>query len=372
MEYGKAGLRQFITAFVFIGIVSVLFALNLIIKPPEVLVSERRKPAEFPELTIGTVASGSFMDKFEGYAADHFVFRDGFRAIRAFTVLDVLMMTDKSGVYRSENVGVGEFKSIDADAYVQSAEKIRKVAESPQLEGLNIYYTIVPDKSIFAERYMPGFDPAQAEELLSSVLADLDYIRLIGTDALGADSYYRTDLHWNQAEIAKAVELLSSEMGVSTDISGYSKETAGDFSGVYAGHLALPVPPDSLSYLTLPTLSASYLNDKTLQFEPGPVYDLERFKGIDPYDIFMCGPQPIVVLENKNATTQRELYIFRDSFGSSLAPLMANSYSKITLIDLRYINWSIVDQFVQFEPGSDVLFIYSSQILNNPSTLQVQ
>ena len=371
MEYGKAGLRQILTACVFIGVVSILFVLNLAVQPPEVLVSERRKPAAFPELTIGTIASGSFMDKFEGYAADHFVFRDGFRALRAFTVLDVLYMTDKSGLYLSETVGVGEYTPIDVNAYLQSAEKIHTVARSPQLEGMNVYYTLVPDKSIFAERYMPGFDPGLAEELFSSVLFDLDYIRLIGTDVLSADSFYKTDLHWDQTEIPGVAELLLSTMNVDADISGYTTETAGDFYGVYSGHLALPIPPDSLSYMTLPALTATYLNDTTLQFEPGPVYDLERFRGIDPYDIFLCGPQPIVVLENRSAATQRELYVFRDSFGSSLAPLLSSSYSKITLIDLRYVNWNIIDQFVQFEPGSDVLFIYSSQVLNNPSVLQV-
>jgi hypothetical protein len=116
-------------------------------------------------------------------------------------------------------------------------------------------------------------------------------------------------------------------------------------------------------------LQVSYLNENTLQFESGPVYDTERFAGVDPYDIFLRGPQPIVVLEN-DAAPERELFLFRDSFGSSLAPLLAGSYSKVTLIDLRYINLMLLDQFVEFPPGSDVLFIYGSQIFNNPSVLQ--
>jgi len=370
MEYGKAGLRQFLTAFVFIGIIGIFLILNLVIAPPDVLVSERRKPARFPELTMNTVVSAGFMDKFEGYAADNFVFRDSFRAIRAFTVLDVFLMTDKSGIYRSKNVGVGEFKRMDTGAFTQSAEKIKKVADSLLLEGLNVYYTFVPDKSIYAERYMPGFDPALAEKILSGVLGELSYIKLTDTDALSANSFYKTDLHWNQAEISKVVKLLCSRMGAPLDLNGYVKETAGDFRGVYPGQLALPTSPDSLFYITLPSLKASYLNDKTLQFESGPVYDLARFKGIDPYDLFLCGPQPLIVLENE-AVPERELYLFRDSFGSSLAPLMAGAYSKITLIDLRYLNWKIIDQFVQFTPGADVLFIYSSQIFNNPSILQI-
>ena len=371
MDYGKAGLRQYLSSLIFIGIIGVFFILNLLITPPEVLVSERRKPAKFPELTVDTVLSGDFMGKFEGYAADRFIFRDSFRLIRSFTVFDVFFQTDKSGLYRDNKVGVGEFKRMDANAFAQTAEKIRKVAESPQLSGLNVYYTFVPDKSTFAGRYLPGFDPEAAEKVLEGVLGGSSYISLTDSGTISATSFYSTDLHWNQTDISDAVMFLCSAMGANADLSEYTKVTAGNFKGVYPGQLALPVAPDSLAYMTLPTLQASYLNENTFDYESGSVYDLERFLGIDPYDIFMRGPQALITLENEAITNGRELYLFRDSFGSSLAPLLAGAYSKITLIDLRYINWQLIDQFIEFTPGADVLFIYSSQIFGNPSILQV-
>jgi hypothetical protein len=92
---------------------------------------------------------------------------------------------------------------------------------------------------------------------------------------------------------------------------------------------------------------------------------------IDPYDLFLRGPQPLIILENQASVQERELYLFRDSFGSSLAPLLMNAYSKITLIDLRYIHAGLLEEFIEFTPGADVLFLYSSQIFNNPSVLQV-
>jgi len=116
-------------------------------------------------------------------------------------------------------------------------------------------------------------------------------------------------------------------------------------------------------------VDASYLNEKTLEFESGPIYDFERFGGIDPYDFFLRGPQPLIILENESAP-ERELYLFRDSFGSSLAPLLTAAYSKIYVIDLRYINFLLLDMFIEFNPGSDVLFMYGSPIFNNPSVLQ--
>ena len=56
--------------------------------------------------------------------------------------------------------------------------------------------------------------------------------------------------------------------------------------------------------------------------------------------------------------------IFRDSFGSSLAPLLIESYDKITLVDIRYIQSGMLGNFIDFD-SQDVLFIYSSGLLNN-------
>jgi len=61
--------------------------------------------------------------------------------------------------------------------------------------------------------------------------------------------------------------------------------------------------------------------------------------------------------------------LFRDSFGSSLAPLLIEFYSKITLIDMRYINSNNYLEMIEFD-NQDVLFLYSTLIVNNSSTLK--
>lgn len=59
----------------------------------------------------------------------------------------------------------------------------------------------------------------------------------------------------------------------------------------------------------------------------------------------------------------KELLLFRDSFGSSIAPLLLENYSKITLIDLRYLSKDILENYIEFE-NQDVLFLYSTLVLN--------
>lgn len=102
------------------------------------------------------------------------------------------------------------------------------------------------------------------------------------------------------------------------------------------------------------------------------MYYPDKFYGIDPYDLFLAGPQPLITIENPNAKTDKELFLFRDSFGSSLAPLFTSAYAKVTLIDLRYMDSRMIPSLVDFGENPDVLFMYSAQILNNSETLLVK
>ena len=364
-----ARLRDILNAAVFIAVIAGLTLLNLLTKPPAILVSERRPPAPLPALSASTVFSGSFMSRFGDYAADSFIFRESFRTLKALTVFGAFVQTDKSGLYFGK-AGIGEFQATDPVAAGQTVEKIKRAAEA--VSGLapdcRIYYAVVPDKSMYAGKYLPGFDLAATEGILAEVLDGIPYISL--ADCLGADSFYRTDLHWDQSRIESVVRRLGDAMGVSYDLRDYETMYAGAFQGVYPGQMALPAGSDLMRYLNLPGLRARRLDDRTLLYEDCPVYDTERFRGIDPYDLFLLGPQAVVELVNP-AVSEGVLYLFRDSYGSSLAPLLANAYSRVVLIDLRYIDLRVLDQFVEFQPGADVLFLYSSQILNNPSVLRM-
>jgi hypothetical protein len=270
--------------------------------------------------------------------------------------------------------GAGKFEPVKEDEYRQSAAKIRRMAE--RLEGLNVYYSVVPDKSYYSGRKLPGFDPQKAETILAEELPGLTYIDI--SSVLKGGDFYRSDLHWNQSAIESVVKTICEATGVSLAQGQIPNRviSAGEFYGVYAGQLALPMEPDRMTSC-LPegkdaeTFTARYLNHRG-EIEEGPVYDLKAFKGNDPYDIFLRGSQPLIRLSGEaGIPSGKTLYIFRDSFTSSLAPLLVYCYDEIVLIDLRYIDSRVLGNYVEFKPGSDALFLYGSQILNNPVILKV-
>ena len=96
----------------------------------------------------------------------------------------------------------------------------------------------------------------------------------------------------------------------------------------------------------------------------GDMYIMEKAYSKDPYEMFLSGTAPMITIENPAAKSDKELVLLRDSFGSSLAPLLAEGYKKITVVDIRYIQSSFIGNFVDFE-NCDVLFLYSTALLNN-------
>ena len=141
------------------------------------------------------------------------------------------------------------------------------------------------------------------------------------------------------------------------------KVATENFHGVYYGQSALPLKPEKIVYLTNPELDAmSVLNYET--GKTGGIYDFEKLNGKDPYEFYLSGAVPLLEVTNSSAEGERHLIIFRDSFGSSLSPLLMRDYSKITIIDTRYLLPNFIGNYVDFE-GADVLMMYSTIILND-------
>jgi hypothetical protein len=125
----------------------------------------------------------------------------------------------------------------------------------------------------------------------------------------------------------------------------------------------LPVDADRITYLTNDTLANCIVYDHQNGREMS-VYDMEKAADRDPYEMFLGGSLAVITIDNPNANTDKELVIFRDSFGSSIAPLLVEGYAKITLLDARYLHQNMIGNFVTFD-NQDVLFLHSTSVLNN-------
>ena len=128
------------------------------------------------------------------------------------------------------------------------------------------------------------------------------------------------------------------------------------------------LPSEKLTYLVSEAISNAKV-DNFQNKNVTTVYDEAKFTSDIPYDVFLSGATPLTVITNEKAGNGRELVIFRDSYGSSIAPLFVDSYSKITLVDLRYMASSALSQYVDFD-GAEVLVLMSDKIVNNSILLK--
>lgn len=331
--------------------------------------SERRALKQFPEFTLQTVLSGSFMENFEGYTLDQFPMREGFRSIKAQVAKNVFLRKDNNGLYEAE----GFLSKLDAPLNEKSvdraADRFRFVYERYLKDkNVNAYVAVIPDKNAFLAKEN-GYPAMDYDALYSRIYEKTDFLKPIelrGT--VGLEDFYKTDTHLSQEKLLPLASALLDGMGGKADASYETVTLDTPFYGVYHGQSALNPKPDTVKYLTNETLESckvfDYQNNKEIS-----VYELAKAEGKDPYELFLGGPLSLVTLENPDAQTEKELILFRDSFGSAVAPLLAEDYKKITLVDIRYLHPMLLGNFIQFE-SQDVLFLYSTSVLNNSETIK--
>jgi len=158
------------------------------------------------------------------------------------------------------------------------------------------------------------------------------------------------------------------------DVKNYEVSAPSEFYGVFYGQSALPMEADELVYLTndaIKNAKVSILDEVTFEMKPAEVYTLENLQSDDPYEVFLAGATALITIEKEKATTDKELFVFRDSYGSSLTPLLIEEYKKITVIDLRYISSMFLKQLVEWKDGADALIILGTDVINSSSILKV-
>ncbi len=330
--------------------------------------SERRGLKSFPKLTFRNVESGKFMEDFEKYTLDQFPMRDTLRSIKAVGNFYMFGRKDNNGLYLADGYLSKLEYPLNEDSIEYAAQCFENVYNL-YLDGKadSVYGVIVPDKNYFlaAKNGYPSLDYDRLSGMLENRMEFMKFIDIRGLLEIG--DYYRTDTHWRQERITDVAAYIASEMGVTLS-GGYDvMQLEKPFSGVYYGQAALPIEKETLYYLENETIKNSTVYD----YESGKtvgVYDMEKADGADLYEVFLSGSRSLLEITNPIAQSDRELVIFRDSFGSSLTPLFIEGYSKITVIDIRYIAPAYLKRYVDFE-GKDVLFLYSTLVLNNSDTL---
>ena len=351
-------MKNKIFVFGFLILIYGFMMISIFDKNLEFSYNERRYLATLPSFEFNTKTS----NKVEKYLLDHFPLRDSFRKIKGLFNYNVLFKLENNDVYIKDNY---VFKSIyplnkkSIDNYNSYLDNMNKLFTSNN----NVYFMIIPDKNYYLND--KNFLNIDYDYLYNNVGIKYNSIDL--RNILSLEDYYYTDTHWRQENLDKVVFELSKKMKFNYEDINYKKNNYSEFYGIYYGE-SLNNKPDTLTYLTNDIIDNSkvfYLENDKLN----SVYNINNLNSMDSYNVYLDGASSFIEIYNNNSLSNKELVIFRDSFASSITPLLTPYYKKITLIDNRYINSTNYLNLIEFN-NQDILYMYSTLIINNSSSLK--
>ena len=350
--------KNIVLSIIFITFLFTFMIVNIVKKDDDISYSERRKLEKAPKITYDSVINGTYFSKLDKYTTDQFIWRDNFRKIK----IDIDLLTNYNKLYLYNDYIIEETYPLNKESVINVTNKINDIKRTYLNETNNIYYSVVPDKNYFVNDDNLKLDYDELKNIMNSNL-DIKYIDIF--NELSLEDYYKTDTHWREERLFKVVNKLSKEMNFNIT-NNYSFKRISDFNGTYSSRIVRKDIKDEI-YILDNVNDINVYNYETNGYEK--VYDLIKLNSLDKYNVYLSGSVSLLKIESMNTGSTKDLIVFRDSYGSSLIPLMMNGYKSITVVDTRYISPSMLSNYIDFN-NKDILFLYSTLLINDSFTLK--
>jgi len=328
--------------------------------------SEKRYLQKFPDANVEKVLSGEFGSEFETFFADRFPQRNTWVGINAYTTL-AEGNNGASGVYNCKN-GYLINKPVSTDNNLD--KNVGAVVDFAKSIDTPTTVMLVPSTGYIADDVLPTFhDKYNDDEDISKISSTLSKDKIGFVDLRerfkseyknGSQLYYKTDHHWTTKGAYTGYQELCKALGViPIDDSTLKKDSYPDFYGTtYSSSGFWLTPPDNIEIWSNPKNSYKNISVKITEGAnvktSGSMYFTDHLKEDDKYPVFIDGNHALTEITNTNAKNGTILLI-KDSFSHSLAPFLAENYSKVVLVDLRYYKESVSDLVTTYNPEQVVV-----------------
>lgn len=316
---------------------------------------------------ITTRTEDSWMDKFELYFADHLVGREEW--VRTKNEIEALAgKTEINGIYTFDDQMIQTFKEYDVETVNASLNAMNRFAESHP--DMQFSFMLAPTAQEIFSTKMPSYGGYVSEKAFIdecykkmqniSTIDSLSFLSGHSSDYV----FYRTDHHWTSLGAYYAYCSAAKTLGYSAySLDSFNIETASsDFRGtLYSKTLDNSVTPDSIDYYFLasgePEIKMT-INDgvKTTVYDSLYVRDYLEVK--DKYSSFTGSNSPLVTIET-DVDNGKNLLLIKDSYAHSLVPFLSKHYSKITMVDMRYINTDL-NRFIDLSEYQQAMFMFNA------------
>lgn len=343
----------------------------IITKDREFSEMENRNLAQKPEFSFKNLTEGKFTGDIESYISDQMFLKDALVSLK--TDCDrAALKTSMNGVYFSDDGYLIQQYTQDME---QINENIGYINDWAEKTDCPIDFILVPDAVSVLSDKLPasavnddqmGSMAAIAKSLSPKITLYNPFQELKQLSDSGTQAYYKTDHHWT-SEGAKAVYdwYMRSSGQASADID-YGIETVSGFYGtLYSKAPSAFVKPDEIHIYDNPDgeYTVERINEGTVS---DSLYDRTFLDKKDKYSAFMGGNFAQVKISS-NAAGDEKVLILKDSYANAIVPFLADSYSEITMIDLRYYHFAenTVSELIDKYDIDRVILIYNMDFINS-------
>ena len=312
----------------------------------------------------------AFKDDFETYFCDHLIGRELW--VQACNRIQMIAGKQEiNGVFTVDDQIIQSFRESDYDHDMlrNAIGAINLFAERhPEIQS---YIMIAPtSQEIFSSKLPSYADLLSQKAFIEDVYKQMEGVGTIDCRSLLAGHsdeyiYYRTDHHWTSLGAFYAYTAAAKSLGYSPlGIGQFNIETASsDFRGtLFSKTLDNSVTPDEMTYFH-PSAGEQKVtmlsNDGMKVTEYDSMYVREFLDTKDKYSSFTGSNVPIVDIKT-GVENGKSLLVIKDSYAHSLAPFLANHYSRITMVDMRYINSGLNSVGIKLEDYDQALFMYNA------------
>lgn len=348
---------------IFAGAAALLFQ-------PKKTYSEREKRylAEFPALTWATLEDGTAQTQWETWLSDHFPARDVFVGLNAYEKLLTGRNALEKIYFARDNYLINAPTALDMALFTTNLQRFDNFAKNT---GLPASLVLVPSTGSMKEPLLPlGHGPYPDDQLFEAAqktvtaMTAYDLRRQLAQADNAQPVFYHTDHHLTAYGAYTLYAAWREAQGLSArPQSDYTVTSYDGFYGTtWSGSGYFLTPPDTVELWDsglAPTVTITDGGKDPVVSDS--FFFLGHLQELDKYPVYLDGNHTLTKIENPDAPAGT-LLVIKDSYAHAVAPFLAEHYSTVYLLDLRFYRGSVTE-FVKEQGVDELLFLYGASTL---------
>ncbi len=333
---------------------------------------ENRPLKKFPKVTLTSITNGQFMKDFEDYVSDQFIFRNGFVSLKRKTERLTGKKENHNIIFADDGYLIENISQLSTANVKANIDAINCLAD---IRRYNVNVAVIPTAYEIMKDKLPAFAYVNSYEKFTNELKNgIKNGTVTDTAPILRENsdkylYFKSDHHQSAKGAYYTYVALSESLG----FEPYSEEDfeisvmADDFRGTMWSNSGFGKTKNDIIYRyklkNEPRFTVTFEDGK----EKDSLYSKNKLIEKDKYAYYLDGNHAKTVIKT-SLDTDKKLIIIKDSYAHAIVPFLANHYSEIHMIDLRYYNGDIFE-YVYEENAKDILFLYNQSTFMTDTNL---